>query len=82
MIIVGKTEDISLLPNPESKPGTSTPDDAHNSFKYNGLKVANHYELFKLYKINLSKDDANSLENAWYDIEEIYFTVQNGTVDD
>ena len=38
-----------------------------------------YYDFFKLCKIDVSEDDVSSLEKDGFDMETIFFTVQNGT---
>ena len=79
----GKPSDISFQPMAtKSEPGISSPADSSSTFKYEDPELVDHYDFFKLCKININEDDVTSLLEDGYTIEEILFTVQNSPVED
>ena len=78
----GKADDISFPMTTKSEPGISSPEDSRSIFKYEDPELVDHYEFFKLCKINIKEDDVTVLLEDGYTIEEILFTVQNSPVED
>ena len=79
----GKITDISFPPmTAKSKPGVSSPTDSRSSLKLEESEWVDHYDFFKLYKININKDDVTSSLEDGDTMEKILFTVQNSLVED
>ena len=78
----GKSDDINFPIPTKSEPGINSPEGSSSTFKYEDPELVDHYEFFKLCKINIEEDDVTSLLEDGYTMEEILFTVQNSPADD
>ena len=78
----GKSDDINFPMPTKSEPGINSPEGSSSTFKYEDPELVDHYEFFKLCKIDIAEGDVTSLLEDGYTMEEILFTVQNSPADD
>ena len=78
-----KKGDISFLPmTAKSEPEINSPTDSRSSLGLKDPELVDHYDFFKLCKIDITEGDVTSLLEDGYTMEEILFTVQNSPIED
>ena len=79
----GKSDDINFPMPTKSEPGINSPEGSSSTFKYEDPELVDHYEFFKLCKINIEEDDVTSLlwrtDIPWRKFSSPYKTLQQMT---
>ena len=80
--MAGKAKDMSIPQSVKSEQFSESESTTNTSVNFPNPEPMNHQQFFKLSNITVTDDDVTALEKDGFDMDTIFFIVNNGSEDD